>query len=631
MKMTLGALLIATQLTALPAVAAGPPPDVAAHLQGVLNGVVAQSPDHIGILVSVDAPRMHLRWSGAAGTISRDSKVPLRPEEPFRIASVSKVFVAAAIFRLIEEGRVDLYAPIIRYISPETAAVLESGGYDPKAITVAELLGHTSGLADFGPSAAYDEAILAHQREHKRWTRLEQIEFAVTHYKPIGRPGEKFYYSDTGYVILGEIIERVSGQSMAAYVRQSLNFAALRLHSTYWETLEAAPPGLPPLAHLYEYRTDYTRFDPSFDLWGGGGLVSTTADLDRFFRALLTGALFEQHSTLAMALLPDAPEVPMRDARALLLYTAKFGHHVCWAHEGWWGTTAMYCPDIDVGVATNVDQTLDDDAHGASENRRKLLDGLATVLDSASVQLQGGTATAQPPRIMQLPLQGSADGHSNSQSWHFPGGTRLTDTTFFSSKASDLTVGRTDLNGTLLPSETMDYTDVFLVVHGSGTVVSGSGKTTTLRAGDIVFAPRGLKFEERNPREHIHFYASFEHQEKGETLESPAILRKLRPSELNARDFVSEGGFQRHTYYQGRDGVFVEAVRYPKHDVDAGFRKASESTLMFVVSGSGTISDDQGTTVRVHPWTAILIPRNAKFRRSVDDLYVVAVVFDRQG
>jgi len=379
-KRTCALLLLVTALTAAQAFASAPRSPLAEKLQGVLNQVVAGSPDHLGILASIDAPRIHLRWSGAAGTIARNSKVALRADQPFRIASVTKVFVAAAIFRLIEEGRLGLYDPIIEHISPETAKVLESGGYDPKAITVAQLLGMTSGLGDFGPNPEYLRAVRQHWREHKRWTRLEQIEFTVKYEKKVGSPGERYYYSDTGYIILGEIIHRVSGEHMPAYIRKSLDFSGLGMKSTYWETLEPIPPGLPARAHQYWGSIDITHLDPSLDLWGGGGLVSTTEDLNRFFRALLTGRLFKNQSTLAMALLPDQPIVPRRYPGPLMLDTESFGRHECYAHEGYWGTIAMYCPDIDVAVATTIDQTLDRNFYA---NQQKLESGLVAVLEEA--------------------------------------------------------------------------------------------------------------------------------------------------------------------------------------------------------------------------------------------------------
>jgi len=379
----LAAWALVAGLVSLPAGASAAEPALTGQLQGVLNQVVSSSSDHLGVLASIDAPRIHLNWSGAAGTIARNSNVALRPNQPFRIASVTKVFVAAAVFRLIEEGKLSLYDPIIEHISPETAKVLESGGYDPKIISVAQLLGMTSGLGDFGPNPEYLRAVREHWRDHKRWTRLDQIKFTVQYEKKVGDPGERYYYSDTGYIILGEIIQRVSGEQMAAYVRQSLDFAGLHLNSTYWEILEPTPQDSPPRAHQYWGRIDITNLDYTLDLWGGGGIISTTGDLNRFFRALLTGQLFKQRSTLPMSLLPDQPQIPMRRPGALMLDTQKLGSHECYAHWGYWGTVSMYCPDIDVAVTSTIDQDMDDQAHNSYANQMKLLNGLASALDTA--------------------------------------------------------------------------------------------------------------------------------------------------------------------------------------------------------------------------------------------------------
>ncbi|HVW68498.1 MAG TPA: serine hydrolase domain-containing protein, partial [Steroidobacteraceae bacterium] len=377
MQKIIGSLALILTALALPALGA-PTDSRVAPLQQVLDQLVAGN-RRLGVVASVDAPSLRLKWSGAAGALGRDSTVRLQPNQPFRIASVTKVYVAAAVIRLIEDGRLGLYDPITLRISSETADALKSGGYDPARITVAELLGHTSGIATFGPSDAYERAVMEHQKAHKVWTRAEQIEFTMEHEKPVGQPGEKYYYSDTAYIVLGEIIERVSGKSLAAYVRQSLKFNELHLKSTYWEKLEPQPKGLPARAHQYWGDVDVTGFDPSLDLFGGGGIVSTTADLNEFFRALLTGRVFRRPSTLSLALLPVRPEKTIEHPRALMIAARQFGRHECWAHGGYWGTTAMYCPDIDAAVSMTIDQTLDD--KGAAENMRQVLDGLAAALD----------------------------------------------------------------------------------------------------------------------------------------------------------------------------------------------------------------------------------------------------------
>src|SRR5215469_15389616 len=125
-------LLVVATVTALSVSGTTSQLTITEKLQGVLDQVVAGSTDHLGVLASVSAPGIHLDWSGASGTVARDSTGALQPDQPFRVASTTKVFVAAGIFRLIESGLLRLYDPISDHISPETARTLQSGGYVPK-------------------------------------------------------------------------------------------------------------------------------------------------------------------------------------------------------------------------------------------------------------------------------------------------------------------------------------------------------------------------------------------------------------------------------------------------------------------------------------------------------------------
>jgi D-alanyl-D-alanine carboxypeptidase len=104
--------------------------------------------------------------------------------------------------------------------------------------------------------------------------------------KPYGAPGKVFSYSDTGYILLGEILERQTGGSMAAALRNLLGYQRLGLRSTWLETLESAPKGVLDRAHRYEGDHDTYTDDPSYDLYGGGGLASTVRDTALFMRAL---------------------------------------------------------------------------------------------------------------------------------------------------------------------------------------------------------------------------------------------------------------------------------------------------------------------------------------------------------
>ncbi|HEX2083374.1 MAG TPA: serine hydrolase domain-containing protein, partial [Xanthomonadaceae bacterium] len=223
---------------------------------------------------------------------------PLEGDEGFRIASITKPYVAATVFRLAEADRIDLDAPITRWLPQAWMQQLESDGYEPGRITVRHLLSHTSGLADHAQTQQFLQAII--RDPQSEWTRARDIARLVEWADPVGTPGEKFVYSDTGYVLLGEIVEEVTGQDLPDAVRTQLDFDKLGLRRTWWERYE--DPGDRPRAHQVFQGADTYTWNPSMDLYGGGGLVASAADVATFFDALLDGRVFRKPETLAQML-----------------------------------------------------------------------------------------------------------------------------------------------------------------------------------------------------------------------------------------------------------------------------------------------------------------------------------------
>jgi D-alanyl-D-alanine carboxypeptidase len=278
---------------------------------------------------------------GRGGSTNRAPRKPLAPDATFRIASVTKTFTAAAILRLVERGRLALEDPISRHLSPAIAALLRQGGYDVDAIRVSHLLRHTSGLAgDYAQLPAYLEFIVSHPRH--RWTRAEQVRFVIDRTSPLAPPGAEEHYSNTGYILLGEILERATGRRLAAACRSLLGFARLGLDETYLETRERKPAAAKPRAHQYIGNIDTTRFNPSFDLHGAGGHVSTLDDLVRFYRALLGGRFFKRAATLRTNQM-GIDRTPIGDA-------------ICYGHGGSWGVAAYHCPRSGVTIAAMINQ-----------------------------------------------------------------------------------------------------------------------------------------------------------------------------------------------------------------------------------------------------------------------------------
>src|SRR5204863_3673610 len=142
----------------------------------------------------------------------------------FRLASVTKSFVGAATLRLVEDEELSLDATLDDLLPDRYLDVLRRGGYDTASIRLRHLLAHTSGIYDFAASAydpsipdSFDDAI-ARDPTH-RWTRMEQIEFAMTHGRPYGPPGAFFAYSDTNACLVGEILEGKTGLDLGAAMR----------------------------------------------------------------------------------------------------------------------------------------------------------------------------------------------------------------------------------------------------------------------------------------------------------------------------------------------------------------------------------------------------------------------------
>ncbi|WP_138733419.1 serine hydrolase domain-containing protein [Modestobacter excelsi] len=206
--------------------------------------------------------------------LSGDSGV-VDPRIPWGIGSVTKTFVAVVVLQLAEEGRIDLDAGIDGYL-PDLA------GAD--RITPRQLLQHTSGLGEYiEQPAVLDDA-------RRVWTPAELIAVAEAAGRT-GEPGGAHAYSNTNYVVLGQIVEQVTGHPWAAEVRERI-LEPLRMHHTAVMTCHEAPGyGLEGDAFV-----DFTdRWDPSL---GGaaGALKSTAKDLMTYTEALADGRLLSDAS-----------------------------------------------------------------------------------------------------------------------------------------------------------------------------------------------------------------------------------------------------------------------------------------------------------------------------------------------
>jgi D-alanyl-D-alanine carboxypeptidase len=305
-----------------------------------------------GVLASVYYPEKEIFWSGAAGLDDVAAQSPLRADQVFRTASVTKTFVAAAILRLWEEGQLQLDDPVSRYISKEHSEILVNGGYNTAAISIRNLLYHNAGLADHTNSARYvpeEEMDPTHV-----WTRTEQLIELVTRFKPLSEPGEKFSYSDSGYILLGEIIENITGKTLNDAINSLLDFEKLGLRHTYFEVYEQHMDD--NRVHQYYKGIDTYAFHPSLDMFGGGGLLSNCADLAKFFHALFNHRVYRNESTLDTMLVASSYyDTPAMDYR-MGIFRIKINNREAFTHTGFFGTQVAYFPDLNLSIATNYSQ-----------------------------------------------------------------------------------------------------------------------------------------------------------------------------------------------------------------------------------------------------------------------------------
>lgn len=276
--------------------------------------------------------------------------IALTPAHLFRIASTSKTYVAAAVLRLMEQGKLELAQSMAGLVSEGSTTILKGGGYNVDQITLWQLLNHTAGIFDHTQSDRYGEAIL--EDTNHVWTADEQLKAAMAWGKPYGEPGEKFQYSDVHYILLGEIIERITSKPLPIAVRALLDFDDHGLAETAWELGDTWQPAPDQRAHQFLAGDDTHSWHPSNDLFGGGGLVATPRDVAAFFRLLMTGKIFDRAETLDLMLSPAGH--PKDSPYRLGVFVRHIDESPVYEHAGFWGSGAFHDTGTGVTVAGAV-------------------------------------------------------------------------------------------------------------------------------------------------------------------------------------------------------------------------------------------------------------------------------------
>ncbi|MFJ9547230.1 serine hydrolase domain-containing protein [Streptomyces erythrochromogenes] len=219
----------------------------------------------------------------AAGLADTATGERARPDHRFRIASNTKSFVSTVLLQLEGEGRLSLDDSVETWLP----GMVRGHGNDGRAVTVRQLLNHTSGIYDPTDEVEFFAPYLERGNRAHVYTPREVIARAVRHEPPF-KPGRGWAYSNTNYLLAGLVIEAVTHRSAPSEIRRRI-LIPLGLKDTSFPVTDPDIHG--PHLHGYDLDgRDVTRFSPSYD-WTAGAMISTVDDLARFHRALFTGRL----------------------------------------------------------------------------------------------------------------------------------------------------------------------------------------------------------------------------------------------------------------------------------------------------------------------------------------------------
>ncbi|MDP1737967.1 MAG: serine hydrolase domain-containing protein [Caulobacter sp.] len=352
-----------------------------------------------GAVVNIGLSGSREAWTFCAGRRRGDGPDDMSPETGFHIASVGKAMTAALLLQLWERGRLPakgLDTPIAKFEELSDLLAHIPVLTDPAApVTLRHMLTHTSGLRDaFSddseltagqnggmPAPRSLSAVLRKNQPSDQggtgdwpaWNaeRLHDPRAGVLNWfiwgaeaarAPVFAPGSAFHYSDTAYMILALLVERLAGRRYGQALRDEI-FGPLGMNDTFLAYDPSAPEG---------WRREVSDFiyggEPAFSAgrdvswdWGGGGQISTAADLGIFLRGFFSRRLFAKASTLRAATKFVRPKGMPAGCTGLGLGVRRLtspGGVDLWGHAGAWSVQAFYAPRFDVTITGTFNQPM---------------------------------------------------------------------------------------------------------------------------------------------------------------------------------------------------------------------------------------------------------------------------------
>lgn len=274
----------------------------------------------IGVWIGDKTP-----WIATMGVADLETKQPISIDDKVRIGSITKTFTGTILLQLVDEGKIRLDDKLSKYF-PDFP--------NGNNITIEQLGNMTSGIYNYSDDSVLVADMLGNLQ--KGFTPQELITIAKNH-PPYFEPGTSYHYSNTNTILLGLIIEQITGNPFGKEIQYRI-FNPLEMKNTSFENDSNFPE---PHAHGYFYfdstsaePTDVTGLNPSWG-WSAGAIISTLGDLFKFAKPMATGQLINsntQNKRLKWGKTMTSPHgewanVPLRYAFAICDFGGAFGHN----------------------------------------------------------------------------------------------------------------------------------------------------------------------------------------------------------------------------------------------------------------------------------------------------------------
>lgn len=294
----------------------------------------------------------------SAGFSDVENKIALTAKNTFLSGSIGKTYAATLVFKLVESGKIELSKKYIDYF-PDSEWQINLPNIND--ITVEMLLQHSSGLPRYVLKPEIWNAV--HEDPNKVWTYEERLQ-VIFNEEPVNEAGKGWAYSDTNYILLGMLIEKVTGEAYYDLVRNSI-LKPMQLHDTHpsnariIENLAVGYSKMPPGFQVPNKTVEDKQYfmNPQLE-WTGGGMASTTEDLAKWAKLYYEGHLVSKTSLHAIITPnPNGKNVEGTSSYGMGSFIYDTQHGEAYGHTGFmpgFNAIFIYYPKLGIAAAMQI-------------------------------------------------------------------------------------------------------------------------------------------------------------------------------------------------------------------------------------------------------------------------------------